>query len=672
MLALCLTLLLSGTPGSRPPESGPAPLLPRSLFFRTTIDRMAVRISPDGTRIAYRASATGPPNIWLAQTDHPESARSITHCTGEEILPVGWAYNGHDFLYLDSHGAGPPMVWHVYAVNADTGTDRDLTPQKGIHAQVLRISPAHPDEVLVAIDDRKPNVPDAYRIRLDTGERTLVERNDRFTGLYADARFRIRAATAAADTGAELFVRGADNAWRAAGRLDPHFEGFTRVVTVSPEGDRVYLLDSSGRDKVAFEALDVATGKRSVLAQDRDADMDKVMLDGAQGRVEAVSAVYGRRRWQPLDRSVAPDLAYLHRLEDGDLEVPSQSLDGRRWIVAYVMGPGPFRYYLYDRPARTARFLFTSMSRLEGVRLGDERAVTIPARDGLRLPCYLVLPPGEDTRHGRPPKPLPMVVYIHGGPWLHTAWGAWGYQQFLQLLANRGCAVLAVNMRGSTSFGKRFMVAGDHEWGGRMQDDILDAVQWAVKAGIADPKRVAMFGWSYGGYATLEALARSPETFACGMDLYGPSDLVAQTRHFNAPRTSNWVRRVGDPDTPEGLALLQHSSPLNYVDRIGRPLLMAQGAADVIMPRKESDDMAAALAGLGRDVTYLLFPDEGHDFKKPENWEAFWAVAEGFLAKHIGTRAQPPGEDLSRSAFRQVYPRGGLDGRECRAMGEMG
>jgi dipeptidyl aminopeptidase/acylaminoacyl peptidase len=377
--------------------------------------------------------------------------------------------------------------------------------------------------------------------------------------------------------------------------------------------------------------------------------------------VQAVSFNRLREEWRVLDADVAPDLAALAKVADGDVRVTSRTRDDRLWTVALLCDDGPARHYLWDRAARRATFLFTARKALEGVRLAKMRAFEIRARDGLSLPSYLTLPPGEGERPG---KPLPMVLFVHGGPHARDAWGGNAVHQWL---ANRGYAVLSVNYRGSTGFGKAFVNAGDLEWAGKMHDDLVDAVRWAVESGVADANRVAISGGSYGGYAALVGLTFTPDLFACAVDVVGPSNIVTLIRSVPAywlPLLESLKRRVGDPDTPQGLALLTARSPLTHVAKIARPLLIAQGANDPRVKQAESDQIVDAMKARGIPVTYVLFPDEGHGFARPENSTAFRAVEEAFLATHLGGRSQPVGGDFAGSSIQIREGRGQIPGLE--------
>jgi dipeptidyl aminopeptidase/acylaminoacyl peptidase len=411
-------------------------------------------------------------------------------------------------------------------------------------------------------------------------------------------------------------------------------------------------MDSRGRDKAALYRQDFASNEKTLLCEDLRSDAQDVLLHPTEKNVQAVSFVYERKQWKILDPAIQPDLVSLRGVADGDIEVVSRTLDDRYWIVLYLMDDGPARYYLYDRSQQEAEFLFTNRAELEGQPLVKMHSAVIASRDGLELVAYYSLPLESDPDgDGLPERPLPMAFVPHGGPWGRDTWG---YNPWHQWLANRGYAVLMVNFRSSTGFGKAFVNAGDFEWGGKIMEDQIDAVEWAIAQGIADREKVAVMGGSFGGYSTLAGLTFTPEVFACGVDLVGPSNLITLLESvppYWKPMFELFATRVGDPRTEAGRALLTRHSPLTYVERIRHPLLIGQGANDPRVKRAESDQIVQAMQAKGIPVAYVLYPDEGHGFARPENNLSFYAIAEAFLAAHLGGRYQPIGADFRDSSL---------------------
>jgi dipeptidyl aminopeptidase/acylaminoacyl peptidase len=462
----------------------------------------------------------------------------------------------------------------------------------------------------------------------------------------------VRFATAFRPDGGMDLLRRTD-----AGTFEP-FEsiGADDTLTTQPigfdkTGTQLFLIDSRGRDTAAVFTQDLTSGAKTLIAEDARADAQDGLSHPTEKKVQAVAFNYDRVRWQVVDQSVAEDLKYLQGVTDGELSVLSRTLDDSRWVVAYVKDDGPVRYYIYDRPARSAKFLFSNRPALESSKLARMHPQEIKSRDGLTLVSYLTLPAWTDADgDARPAAPLPTVLLVHGGPWGRDVWG---YDSIHQLLANRGYAVLSVNFRASTGFGKKFLNAGNREWAGKMHDDLLDAVNWATAQKVADPKRVAIMGGSYGGYATLTGLTFTPDVFAAGVDIVGPSNLVtllSTIPPYWKPQIELFATRVGDNRTDEGRKFLESRSPLTRVDRIAKPLLIGQGANDPRVKQAESDQIVKAMQSKKIPVTYVLFPDEGHGFARPENNIAFMAVTEAFLAKHLGGRAEPIGDAFKGSS----------------------
>jgi dipeptidyl aminopeptidase/acylaminoacyl peptidase len=426
----------------------------------------------------------------------------------------------------------------------------------------------------------------------------------------------------------------------------------TSPVGFNKAGDAVYMLDSRGRNTAALTSLALDSGAQVVLAEHPQADIDGTMVHPTEKHIQAAASTYDRKQWQILDVTITHDMAYLRQVSAGDIEVISRTLDDSVWIVAYIVDDGPLRYYRYDRETRRATYLFSNRQALDGLMLAKMHAVVITARDGFNLVSYVSLPVGSEREDDpqRPVTPLPMVLLVHGGPWARDAWD---FNLWHQWLANRGYVVLSVNFRSSTGLGKDFINAGNHEWGAKMHDDLLDAVAWATQQGIADPERIAIMGGSYGGYATLVGLTFTPETFACGIDIVGPSNILTLLESIPAywqPQIELLAKRIGDHRTEEGKSFLAERSPLSYVDRIQRPLLIGQGANDPRVKQAESDQIVQAMLAKGIPVTYVLYPDEGHGFARPENNLSFNAIIEAFLAQYLGGRFEPLGEDLAGSS----------------------
>ncbi len=621
------------------------PLIPRDVLFGNP-DKAAVRISPDGATLSYLAPLDGVLNVWVGPVGDPEAAKPVTHDTKRGIHIYFWAFTNRHILYLQDKDGDEN--WRVYSVDLDSDEVKDLTPLEGVQARIQEVSRHFPEEILIGLNDRIPQLHDLHRVNIETGEKSLVIQNEGYLGYMTDEHYRVRlAARMSPQAGMEYFLLDAE------GKPEPFMTiGPKDILTTSPvdfdkTGDVMYLKDSRGRNTAALMTLDLETMESTLVAEDPKVDIGGIMIHPTEKTLQAYATDYTRAEWHPLDEAVGADLEVLRTVADGDAWVIGRTLDDSTWMVAFTMDVGPVRYYRYDRESKEATFLFTNRRELEDMKLARMHPVVIEARDGLKLVSYLTLPPGTDPDgDGRPSEPVALVLWVHGGPWARDGWG---YNPVHQWMANRGYAALSVNYRGSTGYGKDFLNAANREWGRKMHDDLIDAVKWAVAEGIADEDKVAISGGSYGGYATLVGMTQTPEVFACGVDLVGVSNLVTFMENmppYWMPVLPLLKDRVGDHTTEEGRAFLLERSPISHVDRIAKPLLIGQGANDPRVTRQESDQIVAAMQGRGIPVTYAIYSDEGHGFARPENSTSFFAVAEAFLSAHLGGRFEPIGDDF--------------------------
>ncbi|MBU3967477.1 MAG: S9 family peptidase [Euryarchaeota archaeon] len=630
--------------------TGNISIIPREVLFGNP-DKITARLSPDGAQISYLAPVDGVLNVWVGSVDDPDTAKPVTNDTDRGIRIYLWAYTSQHIIYLQDQ-AGDEN-WRVYSVNLKNGETIDLTPIEGVQARIQGVSPKFPEDILIALNDRVPELHDIFRVNITTGEKSLIQKNEEFISFLTDDNLNIRqAARMTPDGGMEVLIPTEDENWKLFARIEMEDILTTSPIGFDKNGTILYLVDSRDRNTAAMYALDLKTNEQTLIAQDPLADVSDLMIHPTQKNIQAVAFTYERKQWQIIDQSIADDLDYLKTVADGDVEVVDRTLDDKYWMVAYLMDDGPLKYYRYDRQAQKAEFLFTNRKDLEGLALAKMHPAVIKSRDGLDLVSYYTLPLGIDADgDDHPDQPLPMVLYVHGGPWGRDNWG---YESVHQWLANRGYAVLSVNFRGSTGFGKALTNAGNLEWGARMHDDLIDAVDWAIKKEIADPDRMAIMGGSYGGYATLVGMTITPEKFACGVDIVGPSNLTTLLETippYWQPQIELFATRVGDHRTEEGRALLINRSPLTYVDQIQKPLLIGQGANDPRVKQAESDQIVQAMQEKNISVTYVLYPDEGHGFARPENRLSFFAVSEAFLSRCLGGRYEPIGDDFEGSSI---------------------
>lgn len=630
------------------------PLIPREALFGNPTKTQG-RLSPDGKWLSWLAPKDGVLNIWLTPRDNPDAAKAMTNATDRPIRQHFWAPDGKSLGYIQDKGGDENFL--LYRIDVETGEETTMTPFENTRVQIIGSSETIKDKLLIGINNRNPQFHDVHLLDINSGEMELVFQNNGYAGFMADDTLTLRMAMAQNASGGTDYYRVADNVVETEPFETTAMED---SLTTSPagyttDGSILYWLDSRGRNTAALYAQDTASGEKTLIAQDDKADLGGTIRDPKTGLVEAYSVNYLKNEWVATDPELKAALDWLDERLEGEFGISSRTEDDQTWIVWNDPMTEPASTFIFDREAETLTPFYTSRPDLEGMPLLPMHPIEIASRDGLTLPSYLTLPVGSDPDGtGKPAKAGPMVLLVHGGPWARDGYG---FNPLHQMLANRGYAVLSVNFRGSTGFGKDFINAGNKQWGLKMHDDLIDATNWAVDQGIAGKDQVAIMGGSYGGYATLAGLAFTPETFACGVDIVGPSNLetlLETIPPYWAPVVKLFHERMGDPNTEEGLALLKAASPLYKADKITKPLLIAQGANDPRVKQAESDQIVGAMKDAGIPVTYVLYPDEGHGFAKPSNNIAFFAMAENFLSECLGGRAESLGDVLEPSTAQVI------------------
>jgi dipeptidyl aminopeptidase/acylaminoacyl peptidase len=622
-----------------------ASLIARAALFGNPV-RTQARLSPDGRYISFLAPRDGVLNVWLAPFADLEAAKPITGDKTRGIREHYWALTARHVIYMQDEGGDEN--WRALSVDVESGAQIDLTPLAGVQAQLVGLSAHRPSVALIGLNNRKPEWHDLFEIDVTSGERKLVEKNDQgFAAYLEDLELAPRLALKTLpDGGGELFRRTAAG-WESFLNYGQADSLTTRPLIVESENCAL-MLSALGRDKAALMRVDLASGKECVIGQSEHADIADVWLNPCTRELQAYAVDYLTSEMTALTSAAARDIEILRAALGPQFTVTSRTLDDKTWVIVVDDPARPPSNYLYERTSGRVTKLFDQRPELANAPLQPMQALKICARDGLTLVSYLTLPAGSSGT--RPEKPLPMVLDVHGGPWARDNYG---FNAEHQWLANRGYAVLTVNYRGSMGFGKSFVNAGDGEWAGKMHEDLLDAVAWAVAEKIAQADKVAIYGGSYGGYAALVGLTFTPEVFACGVDLVGPSNLVTLLESIPPYWKSffeDMARRVGDPRTAAGRALLNARSPLSQVERIKRPLLIVQGANDPRVKQAESDQIVAAMQAKNLPVTYAIYADEGHGFARPENRLSFYAIAEAFLSKYLGGVYEPIGADFEDSS----------------------
>ena len=636
-------------------------LIPRELIFGNPT-YSSVQISPNGSMISYLAPSDGVMNIWVAPVDNLSAAKPVTTDKGRGIRGYGWVAGMEQLLYVQDKGGDENFL--LYGVDPKTGNETSYTPFENTRVIFLASDDDIPGKQIIGINNRDPRWHDVYQLDIESGELTLVfENTENFAGFDFDNDLTLRFAQKSTNVGGAEYFRKTADGWELFMEVPPEDLYTTGLAGFSEDNQTLYVRQSKGRDTSALFAMNLASGEQSLIAESDLADIGGTWRDIETGKPYAYVVNYDKKRYFAMDERGEKILDKLNAQFEGDFSRTSKTQDGSKWIVLNSQSNKVATYYLWDRKTDVFSELFSVRPELKDKTLALMTPEMITSRDGLTLVSYLTLPPGADTDNdGRPEKPLPLVLNVHGGPWARDSYG---YRSTPQWLANRGYAVLQVNFRGSTGFGKNFVNAGDLQWGLKMHDDLMDAVDWAIKEGITRQEKVAIMGGSYGGYATLAGLAFTPDTFACGVDIVGPSNLKTLLDSI-PPYWESFRRvlelRVGDPNTEEGLAILEAASPLNKVENINKPLLIGQGANDPRVKQAESDQIVAAMQEKNIPVTYALFPDEGHGFARPENRLAFYAVAEGFLATCLGGQAEAIDDDLQGSSLTVPVGEGYIEG----------
>jgi len=628
-------------------------LLPRGIFFGGKF-RAGVKISPNGKYIAYLSSSnTGVLNIWI-KTREKNDDRLVTREKRNNIRNLYWAFDNKHIIYLNDSRASENF--HVYAANIETRTTRDLTPYTRVKAQNLLLDKDHPHEILVGLNKRDNRHFDMYRINIKSGEVVMEAENPGDVRWWlADPDFVIRAAVAINPKNISTILRVRDDAnkpWRdlltwpfgETGLLEGY--GSEMAVAFTPDGKAVYVQAAFGKSHTQLAKVDAKTGKvLKIVASHPHASIwnlreitlyrkANVLFHPGTREILAVGFYYLKPQWMAVAPGIDKDFEILKKIRKGVFKIISQDLSGQWWTVKYFSPDSKDTYYLYDRNNKKANFWFQTAPHLAKYPFAPMKTVTIKSRDGIDIPCYLTLPVGVEAKN------LPLVLHIHGGPWTRDEWK---FDEFVQWLANRGYAVLQVNFRGSAGFGKEFLNAGNCQWGvGHLQNDVTDAAKWFIKQGVAHPKRIAVIGGSYGGYATLAGLTFTPDLYACGVSICGPSNMktsIEAMPHWWYLIKQRWLRRMGN--VLEDDKLNRRISPYYHADKIKAKLLVIHGANDPRVKIEESNRIVNAMRKNKKEVVYVVYPDEGHGIDRSANYMDMLGRIEAFLAKHLGGRAQP-------------------------------
>lgn len=623
------------------------PLIDRELLFGNP-EIAGAQISPDGKFIAFMKPYKDTRNVWVKRTDEPfEKAKLITNRTDRPIPSFFWSRDGKFILFVQDKGGDENF--NVYAVNpndapvagSDVPAARNLTEsQKKVRAVIYAVPKSEPDAIYVGLNDRDAAWHDLYKVKISTGERALIAKNtDRIGGWLFDNNDKARLATRTTEQGDTEILRVDDGGKFTKVYSCGIFESCA-PIHFHKDNTRVYMMTNKGddRDLIQLSLFDPATGKEELVESDplKRVDFGDAAFSNVSNELLFTAYEDDKNRLYWKDKSLEADYNLIKKKLGGDKEISfdSTTSDEQIWLISANSDIEPGSKLLFDRKTKKLTPLYTSREKLPREALSPMIPIRYKSSDGLEIPAYLTLPKGVE------PKNLPVVIFPHGGPWGRDSWG---YNSFAQFFANRGYAVLTPNFRASTGYGKKFLNAGNNQWGDKMQDDLTWGVKYLVAQGIADPKRIGIMGGSYGGYATLAGVTFTPDLYSAAVAYVAPSNLMTLLEtippYWEAIRTT-FYKRMGDPNTPEGKAQLLRQSPLNSADKIKTPLMVVQGANDPRVNIREANQIVVALRDRNYPVEYIVAPDEGHGFARPVNNMAMIAAAEKFLAKHLGGRYQ--------------------------------
>ena len=646
-VVLCVMLIamcLGGTSAHASDAGELPPLIDRAVFFGDP-EYAGAQISPNGQWVAFRRPHQGVMNIWVKPRE-AEFAQAVAVTADRRPVPAFlWSQDSRFLLYVQDRQGDENF--HVYAVDPTAETEpeqgvppaRNLTPYEGVRARLFAAPKSRPGEIMVGLNDRDPRVHDVYRLELETGQRELIFQNDQNVASWTfDLEGQLRLGSRQRPDGGTEILRVDDDQLTAV--YAAAFGETASLLRFHRDGRRVYLVTNAGAelDRTRLILFDPQTQDEELVETDPEGEVDFGGGEFSRATDELVATYYvgDRQRIYPRDEAFARDLERIrNQLPEGELSFGTSTEDDAWRLVSVARDVDPGATYLYHRETGQTELLYRARPELPAEHLAAMKPIRYTARDGLEIPGYLTLPRGPAARN------LPLVVMPHGGPWVRDTWG---YDPYVQFLANRGYAVFQPNFRGSTGFGKTFLNAGNQQWGtGAMQHDITDGVQFLIDQGVADPERIAIFGASYGGYATLAGLAFTPDLYAAGISYVGPSNLLTLIRSippYWEPVREQFYRRVGNPQDPEDKQRLIEQSPLFSAHQMRAPLLVLQGANDPRVTQAESDQIVVALRERGYPVEYLLAADEGHGFRDPANRLASTAAIEQFLAQHLQGRYQ--------------------------------
>jgi dipeptidyl aminopeptidase/acylaminoacyl peptidase len=604
---------------------GEVPLIPMKDFFKNP-EKTAFQISPNGEYLSFMMPWESRLNVYVQKIGDKEAKR-LTSATGRDIAGYFWA-NNERIAYVQDKGGDENF--RLYAVNIDGTNEKDLTPFEKVRVDVIDDLEENPNEMIIGMNKNNPELFDVYRININTGELTEIATNPgNITGWLTDHEGKLRIAVTTDGVNNSLVYREKETDEFQV-LITTSFRETASPAMFTFDNKNLYLISNLGRDKLALTLYNLKDKKEEkVIYVNEEVDIDNILASKKMKKLTGVTYTKDKRSYHFLDdatKAVYDELAKL--LPGYEIAIGGKNKDEDKLLIRTYSDKTRGSYYFYNTKSKEFLKLADISPWLDEKNMSDMKPISYKSRDGMTIHGYLTLPKGKEA------KDLPIVVNPHGGPWARDQWG---FNPEVQFLANRGYAVLQMNFRGSTGYGKDFWMSSFKQWGKTMQDDITDGVQWLIKEGIANPKKVGIYGGSYGGYATLAGLTFTPDLYACGVDYVGVSNLFTFMKSippYWKPYLDMLYEMVGHPE--QDSVLLHSSSPVFHVDKIKAPLFIAQGANDPRVVKSESDQMVEALKKNGIDVPYLVKDNEGHGFRNEENRFEFYRSMEEFLGKYLG------------------------------------
>jgi len=613
-------------------------LIPRDVIFNVPLTNSPMskkpKLSPDGKKIIYLASINNILGLWI-KTIGLNDERLIVNDEKRSIFDYLWTTDKYIIYFQDRKGT---QNWVLYRLDLETDEIKRLTPSMNVQVRAIGYSRNVPDEIVISMNKDNPELHDLYHINITSEETTLMAKNPgNVVDWLVNSRLQLQGMVLYTDDGSsELMVRTDEKSeWKKLLTWDVEDKPLSQVIGFSKDNSHIYLTDTRNTNTCRVIKMELATGNIEVILHDAECDIvyitNEVLQNPVTGDIQAICIDKSRKEWVILDQSIKADFNSIKELDYGDFSVINRDKSDETWLISFDRDNGPVSYYAFDRTSKKGTFLFYNQPELNNYTLSPMEEIYFTSRDGLTIHGYITYPQGLKRSN------LPLVMYVHGGPWWRDTWG---YNPTVQWFANRGYVCMQVNYRGSIRYGKQFLHAGYKEWGGKMHDDIVDAVKWAIENNIADPHRIAIYGTAYGGYEALVGATVTPDLFCCAVAIDCPSNLITLIQSASSylkVYRNRLIKRIGDPESEKDF--LMSRSPFYMIEDIKIPILIAHGLNNQRVRSTESYQIVKAMKSKGIEAEYIVFPNEGR-VVTPKNLVKFHIIAEKFLAKHLGGRVE--------------------------------